>query len=101
MEEGTNNFNEPTIVYPSFLLSHIAPGAKFVKIHKANKSPELADREAFVPSGSVLGGGSSVNLMLYSRASRSDFDAWETPEWSANELLPYLKKVGGLSSIIG
>ncbi|KAI1861939.1 hypothetical protein JX265_009442 [Neoarthrinium moseri] len=24
---------------------------------------------------------------------RSDFDAWETPGWSANELLPYLKKL--------
>jgi choline dehydrogenase-like flavoprotein len=46
-----------------------------------------------VPAGGVLGGGSSINLMMYSRAQRSDWDAWQTPGWSADEMIPYLKKV--------
>lgn len=30
--------------------------------------------------------------MLYTRAQRSDFDSWNTPGWSAKELLPFLNK---------
>jgi alcohol oxidase len=50
-------------------------------------------RGLVVPSGGVLGGGSSINLLTYSRAQAIDFDDWETEGWSAKELLPYLKKV--------
>ena len=34
-----------------------------------------------------------MNWMVYTRAQRSDFDSWNTPGWSADEMLPYLKKV--------
>jgi len=90
IEGGTNNFGEPLIVNPGFLFAHIQPGNKFMRYFKGNKSQSLGDREAVVPCGGVLGGGSSVNLMLYSRAQRSDFDAWKTPGWSADKLVPYL-----------
>ena len=30
--------------------------------------------------------------MVYTRGQRSDFDSWNTPGWTANDLLPYLKK---------
>lgn len=46
-----------------------------------------------VPSGGVLGGGSSINLLTYSRAQKSDLDAWGAPGWTADELVPYMKKV--------
>jgi len=32
-------------------------------------------------------------MMMYSRAQRSDWDAWNMPGWSADEMLPYLRKV--------
>jgi len=35
----------------------------------------------------------SINKRSYTRAQRSDYDAWDTPGWSANELWPFLKKV--------
>lgn len=40
-----------------------------------------------------LGGGSSVNMLLYSRPQRSELDAWNTPGWSADEILKYMNKV--------
>lgn len=30
---------------------------------------------------------------VYTRAQRSDFDSWNSPGWSADELYPFLKKV--------
>ncbi|TVY82378.1 Alcohol oxidase [Lachnellula suecica] len=93
IEGGTNNFGEPLITNPGFLFVHTQPGNKFMRYLKGSKSRYLGGRETVVPCGGVLGGGSSVNLMLYSRAQRSDFDAWKTPGWSADELLPYLKRI--------
>lgn len=47
----------------------------------------------FLATGGVLGGGSSTNMMMYSRAQRSDWDSWNTLGWSADEMLPFLRKV--------
>lgn len=44
-----------------------------------------------------LGGGSSVNMLLYSRPQRSELDAWNMPGWSADEVLKYMNKVCNLS----
>jgi len=41
----------------------------------------------------MLGGGSSVNFMIYNRASASDFDDWNTEGWRFKDLKPLLKKV--------
>lgn len=31
--------------------------------------------------------------MMYTRAQRSDFDSWNAKGWSADEMLPLMKKV--------
>jgi 4-pyridoxate dehydrogenase len=38
--------------------------------------PNLNGRRLQVNRGKVVGGSSSVNLMLYTRGDRSDFDRW-------------------------
>lgn len=48
---------------------------------------------AVVPCGGVLGGGSSINVLMYTRPQRLDFDSWKTPGWTAEDMLPLLKKV--------
>jgi choline dehydrogenase-like flavoprotein len=53
----------------------------------------VGSRALVVPSGGVLGGGSSINLLTYSRAQAVDYDAWEMEGWSSKDVLPYLKKV--------
>lgn len=81
------------VVQPVLFLDHLHPTSKTAIFYKGNKAPQLADRECIVPCGGTLGGGSSINFLMYTRAQRDDFDSWKTPGWSADEMLPYLKKV--------
>lgn len=93
IEGGPNNYNVPNIVHPVFFLDHLLPTSKTTIFYKGNKAKQLADREVIVPSGGTLGGGSSINFMMYTRGQRSDFDSWKSSGWSADDLLPYMKKV--------
>ncbi len=43
--------------------------------------------------GGLLGGGSSINFMMYTRAQGVDFDSWKTKGWTAQDLLPLAKKL--------
>ncbi|XXH04688.1 GTP-binding protein rbg1 [Hypoxylon texense] len=93
MIEGGPNNEMPTIEYPALFMAHLAPDSKTNRFYMTKKSPEVADRTLVLPAGAVLGGGSSTNMMMYSRAQRSDWNSWNAPGWSANEMLPYLKKL--------
>jgi choline dehydrogenase-like flavoprotein len=87
----------PHIVNPVFYLQNLQPTTKTALFYKGNKAPQLADREPIVPCGGTLGGGSSINFMMYTRAQRSDFDSWKTEGWSADEMWPHLKRVRNLN----
>jgi choline dehydrogenase-like flavoprotein len=93
IEGGPDNRGVQNIENPVFFLDHLLPTSKTTIFYKGNKSEHCAGREIVVPSGGVLGGGSSINFMMYTRAQRSDFDSWNTPGWAADDLLPYMKKV--------
>ncbi|CAG8976839.1 hypothetical protein HYALB_00009104 [Hymenoscyphus albidus] len=93
VEQGGNNLDDPTIVHPLLFLSYLAPTSNATLFHQATAEEQLGGRELVVPSGGVLGGGSSINLMMYSRAQRTDFDNWATNGWSADDMIPYLKKL--------
>ncbi|KAL2758201.1 hypothetical protein ACRALDRAFT_1040242 [Sodiomyces alcalophilus JCM 7366] len=93
IERGQNNFNDPSIVHPILFLSHMMPTSKTTLFYQGSKESELNDRELVVPSGGVLGGGSSINLLTYSRAQRQDFDDWGVPGWKADDMIPYLRKL--------
>jgi alcohol oxidase len=93
IEHGSNNKDVTSVVNPAFFLQHLLPTSKTTIFYKGNKAERLAGREPIVPSGGTLGGGSSINFMMYTRAQRSDFDSWNTPGWSADEMMPFLKKV--------
>lgn len=93
IEGGQDNRGVENIENPVFYLDHLLPTSKTAIFYKGNKSEKCAGREVIVPSGGVLGGGSSINFMMYTRAQRSDLDSWNTPGWSGDELLPFMKKV--------
>jgi 4-pyridoxate dehydrogenase len=57
--------------------------------------PHLGGRRVPVRRGKVLGGSSSVNVMVYTRGHRGDFDRWACEGavgWSYADVLPYFKR---------
>lgn len=54
--------------------------------------PSLNGRPFPVPQGRVLGGGSSVNGMIYMRGQAQDYDDWQTEHgctgWGYKDVLP-------------
>ncbi|KAK8070658.1 hypothetical protein PG997_010861 [Apiospora hydei] len=93
IESGKSNYHEPRVLHPAFWYSHIAPGNEFTQFFQGPETEHMAGRRSFVPTAHVLGGGTSINTALYSRAERSDFDSWDMPGWSAEDVLPYMKKL--------
>jgi choline dehydrogenase-like flavoprotein len=53
-------------------------------------------REMIFPQGRVLGGGSSINAMVFTRGHARDYDAWAEEEgcegWSYSDVLPYFRR---------
>ncbi|ORY04581.1 GMC oxidoreductase-domain-containing protein [Clohesyomyces aquaticus] len=93
IEGGPSNLDVPTITHPALFLAGLMPTSKHTLFYQGTKENQLGDRELIVPSGGTLGGGSSINLMMYSRAQRSDFNSWNVPGWSTEDMIPYLKKL--------
>lgn len=82
----------------SFLLS--TPGAcgfgssspKFNWGYESEVQPGLGGRRLGLIQGRVLGGGSSINGMIYTRGFPQDFDRWrgsDCPGWGFEDVLPY------------
>ncbi|KDQ62486.1 alcohol oxidase [Jaapia argillacea MUCL 33604] len=96
LEAGPHTKDDLFHVQPARYLSHLSPDSKTVRFYVGNPSKELLGRSLVVPCGQCLGGGSSVNFTMYTRAAASDYDDWETvygnEGWSSKELIPLLKK---------
>jgi 4-pyridoxate dehydrogenase len=67
----------------------------FDRGYDTEPEPHLNDRRVPVRRGKVLGGSSSVNVMVYTRGHRGDFDRWARQGaigWSYADVLPYFKR---------
>ena len=72
----------------------------FVTVYKSEPQPSLDGRAVTVMQGHVLGGGSSVNAMTYTRGVPADYARWSdavrgAEGWDWSSLLPYFKKHEG------
>ncbi|KAG0175458.1 hypothetical protein DFQ29_007140 [Apophysomyces sp. BC1021] len=47
------------------------------------------DRTIEIPLGKVLGGSSAINAMVWHRCSPDDYNGWNVPGWTYEDLKPY------------
>ncbi|MEU8248809.1 GMC family oxidoreductase N-terminal domain-containing protein [Nonomuraea sp. NPDC048916] len=74
--------------------------AGFAKLFKTDadwnyttaKQAEMAGRELYWPRGKVIGGSSSLNAQMWVRGCQRDYDQWDVPGWSYDEVLPYFNR---------
>uniref|UniRef100_D8QII9 Alcohol oxidase-like protein n=1 Tax=Schizophyllum commune (strain H4-8 / FGSC 9210) TaxID=578458 RepID=D8QII9_SCHCM len=92
LEAGPHTLGLAAHVEPYRFVTHLAPESATVTPYVSSPSAALANRSIVVPVGHCVGGGSSVNFMMYTRAAASDYDDWGAPGWTTKELLPLLKK---------
>lgn len=59
---------------------------------------QLFGRHISYPRGRAVGGTSVLNLMMYVRGNRSDYDRWQAmgnPGWGYDDVLPYFRRSEG------
>jgi len=89
VETGHRDSN-PYIHIPATFFKVIARG-RDVHFYRSEPEPGLKGRFAHVPQGNVIGGGSSINAMIYIRGQRQDYDDWARAGcnyWSYEHVLP-------------
>lgn len=94
IEAGRRDLN-PWIHIPATFFK-VLRGGRDAIVYQGESTPGLGDRPFLVPQGYVLGGGSSVNAMLYVRGQAQDYNAWADAGaigWGWNDVLPVFKRL--------
>ncbi|CCC08667.1 unnamed protein product [Sordaria macrospora k-hell] len=92
IEAGESNLNNPWVFRPGIFPRNMKLDSKTATFYESKPSKWLGGRGAIVPAAHILGGGSSINFMMYTRASASDYDDFQAKGWTTKELLPLMKK---------
>jgi choline dehydrogenase-like flavoprotein len=95
LEQGPMD-NSLLIRMPAGTFKMINSDSPFIKRYVSAPQAGLDGRTVAIPQGNVIGGGSSVNVMAYTRGSASDYDSWNDPSfttaWNWDVLLPYFAR---------
>jgi choline dehydrogenase-like flavoprotein len=72
---------------------------KYMWFYQSTPQEQLGGRAPAMPAGRVVGGGSSVNAMVYIRGQSSDYDEWAEATgdegWRYDSLLPRFRALEG------
>ncbi|NDV00246.1 GMC family oxidoreductase [Pseudoroseicyclus tamaricis] len=79
-----------------------APAGSFMLAKTGHSTPHetvpqahALGRRMYIPTGHTLGGGSSVNGMVYMRGQPEDYDHWRdlgNPGWGYDDVLPWFRR---------
>jgi len=78
------------------LVSSVVQNPEFDWAYKAEPDASIGGRSDVWPGGKRLGGGSSINGMIYVRGHRWDYDNWVAmgaKGWSYDDCLPYFRRM--------
>lgn len=99
LERGPRKAN-PILRFPAGYMKFLAKDT-YLSMHQTKPQDQLNGRGPIVPQGKVLGGGSTVNAMVYMRGQAADYDRWNEAvtepgsnndgAWSYRDILPYFK----------
>lgn len=93
LERGKVDSNQWIHIPATFFKAIQSPD---VEMKVSEPDPSLESRPFVVPQGRVLGGGSSVNGMIYMRGQAQDYDAWVDQfgceGWGYSDVLPVYKR---------
>lgn len=84
--------NDPAIAVPAMVAKAIG-NPRNSWGYASTPQAHVGDRVLPVPRGRVMGGCSSINGMVYFRGHPRDYDDWNVPGWSWENLLPYFLKL--------
>ncbi|CAE6346970.1 unnamed protein product [Rhizoctonia solani] len=93
IEAGEYLPDDPLINTPSSAFG-IYGNAKYDWLFKTVPQTNVNNRELDLPRGKVLGGSSAINVMVFDRASKVEYDAWAklgNPGWDWKGLLPNME----------
>jgi choline dehydrogenase-like flavoprotein len=94
LEAGSPKFEKKYMKIPAGIIRLFK--TKFDWDFQSEKEKTTNNREIYLCRGKVLGGSSSLNVLLYHRGNMEDYDAWATSsgsdEWGPRNVLPYFKK---------
>ncbi|THH01625.1 hypothetical protein EW026_g1138 [Hermanssonia centrifuga] len=96
IEGGANNRDDPWVYRPGIYVRNMQRNGindKATFYTDSMESSHLRGRKAIVPCANILGGGSSINFQMYTRASASDWDDFNTEGWAAKDLVPLMKRL--------
>lgn len=94
LEAGRSN-NDLRVKVPA-LTSALVQNPDFDWKYQANPDESINGRSDVWPGGKVLGGGSSINGMMYIRGNRWDYDHWAdmgATGWRYDDLTPYFRRM--------
>ena len=92
LEAGADD-NTPFIHIPGAFIRLFA--SERVSLARMTPQAGAGDRVLHVPQANTLGGGSSVNAMIYIRGTPEDYDAWRDlgcDGWGWDQVLPYFRR---------
>lgn len=90
LEAGGNDYWHWFHIPVGYLFAMGNPKADWC--YELEPQPGLNGRVIPYPRGKVLGGCSAINGMIYMRGQSQDYDAWDLPGWSWDDVLPRFKK---------
>ncbi|GJE96582.1 alcohol oxidase [Phanerochaete sordida] len=96
IEGGANNRDDPWVYRPGIYVRNMQKNGineKATFYTDTMASSHLRGRRSIVPCANILGGGSSINFQMYTRASASDWDDFKTEGWTCKDLVPLMKRL--------